>query len=38
MAGRCTHLDQVRDVTPRTPKGCYVDEVMMEPAPQAQRQ
>jgi uncharacterized UBP type Zn finger protein len=22
MATRCTHLDQVRDVEPRTPNGC----------------
>jgi uncharacterized UBP type Zn finger protein len=22
MAPRCTHLDQVKDVTPRTPEGC----------------
>jgi uncharacterized UBP type Zn finger protein len=22
MATRCTHLDQVRDVAPRTPRGC----------------
>ncbi|HEU6452687.1 MAG TPA: UBP-type zinc finger domain-containing protein [Gemmatimonadaceae bacterium] len=22
MATECTHLDQVRDVTPRTPEGC----------------
>jgi uncharacterized UBP type Zn finger protein len=22
MATRCTHLDQVRDVVPRTPEGC----------------
>jgi uncharacterized UBP type Zn finger protein len=22
MATQCTHLDQVRDVTPRTPDGC----------------
>jgi uncharacterized UBP type Zn finger protein len=22
MEPRCTHLDQVRDVTPRTPQGC----------------
>ncbi len=22
MATQCTHLDQVRDVKPRTPKGC----------------
>jgi uncharacterized UBP type Zn finger protein len=22
MANRCTHLDQVKDVTPRTPDGC----------------
>jgi len=22
MAGRCTHLDQVHDVRPRTPRGC----------------
>ena len=22
MATQCTHLDQVRDVTPRTPEGC----------------
>lgn len=22
MAPSCTHLDQVRDVTPRTPQGC----------------
>jgi uncharacterized UBP type Zn finger protein len=22
MATRCTHLDQVRDVEPRTPEGC----------------
>ncbi|HEU4698447.1 MAG TPA: UBP-type zinc finger domain-containing protein [Gemmatimonadales bacterium] len=22
MAARCTHLDEVRDVTPRTPNGC----------------
>lgn len=22
MASACTHLDQIRDVTPRTPAGC----------------
>lgn len=22
MAARCTHLDEVRDVKPRTPQGC----------------
>lgn len=22
MASQCTHLDQIRDVTPRTPNGC----------------
>lgn len=22
MAATCTHLDQIRDVTPRTPNGC----------------
>lgn len=22
MAPRCTHLDHIRDVTPRTPNGC----------------
>jgi uncharacterized UBP type Zn finger protein len=22
MPKRCTHLDQIRDVTPRTPQGC----------------
>ena len=22
MTARCTHLDQIRDVEPRTPKGC----------------
>ena len=41
MTSVCTHLDQIRDVTPRTPQGCedwarcYVDEIMMEPAPVA---
>jgi hypothetical protein len=35
MAIQCTHLDQIRDVDPRTPAGC-VDQLLMELAPQAQ--
>lgn len=22
MSERCTHLDEIREVTPRTPEGC----------------